>query len=176
MKKSKVLLIALSLAETRLVFFSFAILCFTAPFALGHSQILTGSLVNAALFASAVLLPGKFFLPIIIFPSFGVLFRGLIFGPLTPFLVYFMPFIWLANLSLILVFKKFFPFLGYFFSVLLASLVKLSILFSFANLFFKFSIVPRPFLTAMGINQLVTAWLGGLTAFLFLKRMSNART
>jgi len=175
MKKTRVLSNTLSLIETRLVFLFSVFLCFAAPFILGRFQLINGTLINAVLFSFAVLLPDRLFPAIIIFPSLGVLSRGLIFGPLTPFLVYFIPFIWLANLSLILVFKKNFPFLGYFFSVILASLVKLSILFFFANIFFKLKIIPRSFLMAMGINQLITACLGGFLAFLFLRRISNVK-
>lgn len=171
MEKEKVLPISISLVDTRLIFLSLAFLSFAVPFSLGSSQFITGPLVNAALFASAIFLPQKLFLPIIVLPSIAVLSRGLIFGPFTPFLFYFIPFIWLSNLTLILVFKKSFPKLGYFLSVLLAALTKLIILFSSANLYFKFHLVPRLFLQAMGVNQLITACLGGLLAFFALKKI-----
>lgn len=175
MIKNKTLPLSISLVNTRLVFLSLSLLSFVVPFSLGHPQLLVGTMVNAALFASVVLLQGKFFLPMMILPSLGVLSRGLIFGPLTPFLLYFIPFIWLANLGLVLVFKKTFPSFGYLLSALLASFVKLLILFSFANLFFRFNLVPRLFLTTMGLNQLITACLGGLFSYLFLKKTSHGR-
>lgn len=175
MKKNLVLPITLSSIETRLTFLSLTSLSFAVPFFLGDSQFVTGALVNVALFSSAFLLPRKLFLPIIVFPSLGVLSRGLLFGSLTSFLVFFLPFIWLGNLSLILVFKKAFPHFGYIPSVLSAALIKLLVLFSFANLFFKSNIIPELFLKAMGINQLITACLGGLLAFLFFKRFSDGR-
>lgn len=155
------------------VFAGLMILSFASSFILGHSQLITGTLVNAALFTAAMLLPISFLWPMIFIPSLGVLCRGLVFGPLTLFLVYFLPFIWLANFSLIVVFKKLFPVFGYFPSFLLAGLVKFVLLFSLANLLFKFSVVPRPFLTAMGVNQLTTAYLGGLLVFCFLRKMKN---
>ena len=175
MIKNKTLPISISIVNARLIFLGLGLLSFVVPFSLGHPQLLVGTMVNAALFASVVFLQDKFFLPIIILPSLGVLSRGLIFGPLTPFLLYFIPFIWLANLGLVLVFKKAFSSFGYLLSVLLASFIKLLILFSFANLFFRFNLVPRPFLTAMGLNQLITACLGGLFSFLFLKKTSHGR-
>lgn len=171
----KVLPVALPLVQTRLVFLGLAVLALAVPFSLGHSQLVTGSIVNAALFLSAVLLPGMLFLPIIVLPSLGVWGRGLIFGPLTPLLVYFAPFIWLGNLSLILVFKRVFPSLGYFLSAFLASLVKMSLLFLAANFFFRLKLVPGLFLTAMGINQLITAWLGGFLASLLLKGAGHGK-
>lgn len=166
---------ALSLIQTRLIFLGLSLLALVVPFSLGNSQLITGTLVNAALFLSAVLLPQRLFLPIIVFPSLGVLARGLIFGPLTPFLLYFAPFIWLANLTLVLFFRRAFPFFGFFLSAFLAALVKVAILFSSANLFFQLKLVPDLFLTAMGMNQLITAWLGGLGAFLFLRRFGNGK-
>lgn len=171
MEKEKVLPISISLVDAKLIFLGLALLSFAVPFSLGSSQFITGPVVNAALFASAIFLPGKLFLPIIVLPSIAVLSRGLIFGPFTRFLIYFLPFIWLSNLTLILVFKKIFPKLGYFLSVFLAAFTKLIILFSFANLYFRFHLVPRLFLQTMGINQLITACLGGLLAFLFLKKL-----
>ena len=175
MQKALALPISLSLARAKIVFISLAILSFAVPFSLGNSQIITGTIVNAALFSSAVLLPRKYFLPIIIFPSLGVLSRGIIFGPLTPFLFYFIPFIWLANLSLVVVLKKTFPSLGYYLGGLLACLAKAGVLFLFAYLFFNLNIVPRLFLTAMGVNQLITACLGGISAFFLLRKVTNGK-
>lgn len=175
MKRSQVLPVTLFLAKAKLVFLGLALLSFVIPFSLSSSQLITGTIVNTILFSSAIFLPRKLFLPIIIFPSLGVLSRGLIFGPLTPFLFYFIPFIWLGNLSLVLVFKKTFPYLGYWLSVLLAALVKLTVLFSSASFFFRLDIVPRLFLTTMGFNQLVTACLGGFSAFLFFKKFSDGK-
>ena len=175
MEKDRALPISVSIVDTELIFLGLALLSFVVPFSLGHPQLLVGTLVNATLFASVILLQRKLFLPIIILPSIGVVSRGLIFGPFTPFLIYFLPFIWLGNLSLVLVFKKSFPFFGYLLSAILASFVKLLILFSFANLFFRFNLVPRLFLSAMGINQLITACLGGLFSFLFLKKICHGK-
>lgn len=175
MESNKALPLVIAPEKARLVFASLITLAFASSFVLGHSQLVTGALVNAALFAAAMLLPSGLLGPMIFIPSLGVLCRGLIFGPLTLFLVYFLPFIWLANFSLIMVFKKLFPVIGYFPSFLLAGLVKFGLLFSLANLFFRFNIVPRLFLTAMGVNQLMTAYLGGLLVFCFLRKINHGR-
>ncbi|MEK7664636.1 MAG: hypothetical protein AAB361_00675 [Patescibacteria group bacterium] len=126
-----------------MVFAGIFSLSFFVPFFLGHPQWLVGTIVNACLFLTAIFLPKKFFLPLIIFPSLGVLARGLVFGPFTPFLIYFLPFIWLGNLVLILI--------------------------SAANIYFKFHIVPQMFLQAMGQNQLLTALAGGIISFIILQ-------
>jgi len=96
--------------KANLVFASVSILSFFAPFAFGHPQWLVGTIVNACLFLGAVYLPKKYYIPLAVLPSLGVLARGLVFGPFTYFLVYFLPFIWLGNLILILVFKKIYEF------------------------------------------------------------------
>ena len=145
-------------------------LCFVVPFLLPGNQVLTGTLVNASLFLSAALLPTKFFFPLIVLPSLASLSRGVIFGPLTPFLYFFIPFIWLGNLSLIFVFRKTNVRLGSVLGIFLASMVKALFLFAFAHLYFTYKIVPQVFLTTMGINQFYTALLGGLVAIFILKK------
>jgi len=191
MKQEKDLTISLPLQiseiKKMLVFASVSILSFFVPFAFGHPQWLVGTIVNTCLFLGAVYLPKKYFLPLAVLPSLGVLARGLVFGPFTYFLVYFLPFIWLGNLILILVFKKIYEFklrrdptssnLKNAFSKLLevGSLIglpafaKFLFLFLIANIYFKFSIVPALFLHSMGFNQLATALAGGLAAFVILK-------
>jgi len=143
-------------------------LSFIIPFSLGHPQFLVGTIVNAALFSSAILLPKKFFWPVIILPSLGVLSRGLIFGPFTPFLIYFLPFIWLGNMGLIFVFKKTFTKVGFSTSVLISSLAKFCLLYISAQIFFSLKIVPNVFLVSMGFNQLLTTISGGIIAFFIL--------
>jgi len=163
MEKIELLNLQESLSELSrvLVFTAISIVAFFVPFAFGHPQWLVGTIVNACLFASAIFLPKKYFIPLAVLPSLGVLARGLIFGPFTFFLIYFLPFIWLGNLVLILVFRKT--------NFVVASFAKFLFLFIIANLYFKFSIVPAAFLTAMGFNQLATALAGGAIIFLILK-------
>ena len=152
------------------IFSAIFIVSFFLPFFMGHPQWLVGTVVNAGLFLAAAYLPKKYFLPIVIFPSLAVLARGLIFGPFTFFLIYFLPFVWLANYILI----RIFSFLanrnkGYMISVVLSAAVKFVLLFLIANIYFKFSVVPAVFLYTMGINQLATALSGGLVSFLIYK-------
>ena len=156
-----------SIALTRiLVFVIFSFLSFAIPFSLSQPQWLIGTTVNTCLFLGAIFLPNRLYLPLIIFPSLGVISRGVIFGPFTPFLIYFLPFIWLANLILILVFKRSFPRFKYIFSVFLAATAKLLLLVIIANVYFKFNFAPGIFLQAMGINQLLTALSGGIISWI----------
>jgi len=165
----------LSIPISNLLSVGLPILSFSIPFSLGHPQWLVGTIVNACLFLSAIFLPRKFILPIIIFPSLGVLLRGIIFGPLTMFLVYFLPFIWLANLVLILVFKKVFPHLNYSFSVFLATTAKFLFLFIAANIYFQFALVPKTFLQLMGVNQFLTALAGGIISWIIFNSYAKSR-
>ncbi len=148
------------------VFIGLSILSFFIPFSLGHPQWLVGAIVNACLFLAAIFMPRKFIVPLVIFPSLGVLSRGIIFGPLTMFLVYFLPFIWLANLALILVFKKIFLRLNYLPSAFIAATAKFLFLFIAANIYFELSFVPKIFLQLMGISQFLTALAGGVISWI----------
>jgi hypothetical protein len=152
-----------------LFFAGISVLSFFVPFGLGHPQWLVGTAVNACLFLSVIYLPRKYYLPFVILPSLGVLARGIIFGPFTLFLVYFLPFIWLGNVVLILVFKNLYSRAGFIFSGILASVAKFLLLFLTANLCFNFHWVPKLFMQAMGLNQLVTALSGGLISFILWK-------
>jgi hypothetical protein len=171
MEKDSLISLPLQISELQkvLVFTGASILSFFVPFTLGHPQWLVGTAVNACLFLGAVYLPKKYFLPLAILPSLGILARGLVFGPFTYFLVYFLPFIWLGNLVLILVFKNLFSRFGYIFSVVAAAGAKFLFLFIIANVYFKFSIIPALFLQSMGFNQLATALVGGLVSFIIFK-------
>jgi len=172
MEQEKVLKfpIELNILSQITIFTAIFVVSFFVPFFIGHPQWLVGTVVNAGLFLASVYLPKKYFLPIAIFPSLAVLARGLIFGPFTFFLIYFLPFIWLSNYILIQIFS----FLasrnrGYIISVVLSASGKFALLFLTATIYFKFSVVPAVFLHTMGLNQLATALAGGLVSFLIYK-------
>jgi len=170
MENEKEAVISLSLNTTFLekVFFAvISIVSFFVPFVLGGPQWLVGTVVNACLFLLALSLPKKYFFPIAILPSLGVLSRGLVFGPFTVFLAYFLPFIWFSNLILIFVFR--FLKNKHILAVVIASVAKFVFLLLSAFLYIKLSIVPAVFLQTMGLNQLATAIAGGLVSFLIYK-------
>lgn len=147
-------------------FIGLSLVSFLVPFSLGHPQWLVGTIVNACLLLAAVFLPKKFILPLIVLPSLGVLSRGLIFGPLTMFLVYFLPFIWLANLALVFSFLKLFPRFNCFISFFSAAVAKSLLLFIMAGIYLESALAPKVFLQLMGLNQFLTALAGGAIAWL----------
>lgn len=125
---------------------------------LNHQQIIVGTVVNSLLFFTALHIDKKYHLPIAIFPSIVAVFQGLLFGKLTVFLIYFLPFIWIGNYILMLTVQRFshYKVLRFF----LAAVLKFLFLFLVANFYVRFKIVPKMFLQAMGIFQLITALLG----------------
>ena len=133
------------------------------------SQLITGTVVNFLLIVGALNIRKYKLIPIIIMPSLGVLFFGLLFWEFTMFLVYMIPFIWLGNLLLILAFKFFnlTKRFSYFSTLFIGASVKASLLFFSALVLFKFGVIPVMFLTAMGIMQFYTALLGGSLAFIY---------
>ena len=141
-------------------------ICFFVPFLMGHPQMLVGVVVNAALIISALNLRGLKLLPVIIAPSLGVLSRGLLFGPFTIFLVYMIPFIWIGNWLLVYSFKRFNldKKLNKGITLIVGSSIKALFLFAVAFTFVNLNIVPKLFLTTMGIFQFYTAILGGILA------------
>ena len=133
---------------------------FLIPFVLGHPQFLVGTIVNLLLIEASLYLDFKKTIPIITMPSLGALSRAILFGPLTIFLIYMIPFIWIANTILVLVIKVLhFKFKKNLFVVgVLGAVLKTAFLFATAFTLFSFGIVPKQFLTAFGINQFLTAF------------------
>jgi hypothetical protein len=145
-------------------------LCLFIPIFLSHPQFLVGTIVNCALVLAALNLKFNKTLPIIILPSIGVLISGLLFGSLTKFLIYFIPFIWIANFILVFSIKKISLYkLNHFAIIPFAAFFKAIFLFSAAFILFKLNLVPQLFLGAMGITQFYTAFSGGLIAVLIHK-------
>ncbi len=171
--KNRTIVLALPDVNTRtrevLIFGVISIASFIIPFLLGHPQWFVGTLVNSFLIVSAIFLPNKFILPIAVFPSLGLLARGLVFGPFTYFVIYFLPFIWLANTAFIFLFKAISRRTGFLPAIIIPALVKFLVLFVTANIYYSFRFVPSIFLQTMGLFQLYTALGGGLVAWLAYK-------
>jgi len=137
------------------------------PFALGHPQLLVGSIVNIMLVLGALRLKNHQIWPIILLPSIAVLARGLIFGPYTMLLVFTIPFVWIAN-SILVYGVKFFrtlkwnPAIG----IGVSAILKFLFLYSIAMILIKAGVLPKPFAVSFGVFQLYTALIGGAVALL----------
>ena len=164
-----------TISLTKLVTFILASLSFIVPFLLSQAQFPTGVFVNALLFLAVLFLPASTRLPLIIFPSLAALTRGLIFGSFTPFLLTFIPIIWLGNWLLTIVFDKTREKLGMIPAGIFASIVKSLVLFTTATIFVNVKLVPNVFLTTMGTIQLVTALVGFVVALGIYTFVSSKR-
>jgi len=150
---------------------SYSLIAFALPFILGHPQWLVGTIVNAFLMRCAISFRLKSALPVIIFPSLGVLCAGLLFGGYTSLLLFFIPVIWIGNLGYGLGYKYFLQNkkISRWCCPTIAAFFKAGILFSYALLMvFGFGF-PAMFLTTMGIIQLITALSGGYIGLLSTK-------
>lgn len=149
-----------------------SILAFFIPFTISGPQWLTGIVINSLLFLYVSKFPKKTVFPVIILPSAGAFVHGVVFGPLTPFLIYFFPFIWMGNYLLVFIFNKT-KNRNYFFRIAAASVFKFIVLFSVANIYFRLQFVPKLFITSMGIVQLFTAFTGGILSLIMMKLINK---
>ena len=144
---------------------SLSVLAFAIPFFISGPQWLTGTLVNSFLIIFVARSSNKNILPIITLPSIGALLHGVIFGPLTPFLFYFLPFIWMGNYLFVKVFEKLTHRINFFSGVFIGAVTKSLFLYFAAIIFFRLNIVPALFLKTMGLIQFYTALAGGILAY-----------
>ncbi|MEM4662625.1 MAG: hypothetical protein QXM75_01225 [Candidatus Diapherotrites archaeon] len=148
----------------------YGLFCFFLPFVLSHTQhqIIVGTLVNAALIASAIRLDLRYTIPTILLPSLGVLSAGVLFGNLTPYLIYLVPFIWAGNAILVFSFK-FFKDKGYIYRSVFSAIFKALFLGVSTFALVQFSVVPSAFLIPMSFIQLATALFGSALIYAIFK-------
>ncbi len=140
---------------------------FITPFFLTN-QLILGTIVNAILIKSAIdYKTNKVFL-ISFLPSLAAIINGILFLGLTNQMIYILPFIWLANISIIYLMRFLFTHkkANYFISALISASAKTLILFGSALILFNLSLVPVLFLTTFGITQLFTAISGATLIYL----------
>ncbi len=150
-------------------FYLYFLVGFLVPFSIGHPQVIVGSVVNMMLIGGALETKSpRYMIPLIISPSLGVLSRGVIFGPLTPFLLMMVPFIWAGNAILVYLMHNLRG-VNYWFSLLVSAVSKTGFLFLSAYCLVSMGVLPAPFLNAMGMTQLLTALVGGIGVFILYK-------
>ena len=140
----------------------YGVLGFFVPLLFGHPQLLVGSIVNSLIVISALHHRGFKPFTLFVLPSIGALTRGILFGPFTIFLVYMLPFIWFSNFILWVLIKKIYieKKKNYIIASFISSISKALFLFIIAFILFKFNVIPKLFLIAMGPIQLATAIIG----------------
>ena len=136
------------------------------------NQLITGSIVNTALFVSTVVLGLKAGILIGLLPSLFALMTGL----LPIILVPMIPLIVSSNIILVVVFN-FLRSKNYWLAVFSASFLKFSFLFLTSliliNVFLTKESSIKAAVLMMGWPQILTALIGGLTSYLFLKNNRN---
>ncbi len=141
-----------------------------------NSQLIVGTIVNAALVVSAINLKGwAKILGVVTMPSISTILSGYVFGTASVYMVYMIPAIWIGNFALIYSYK--FLMLGknkhYFLAGIVGIIVKVAIIFALFNLINLFGVFPEKLVenlrNAMGMTQLITASLGIIVAFVIYK-------
>lgn len=141
-----------------------------------NSQLIVGTIVNAALVVSAINLKGwAKILGVVTMPSISTILSGYVFGTASVYMVYMIPAIWIGNFELIYSYK--FLMLGknkhYFLAGIVGIIVKVAIIFALFNLINLFGVFPEKLVenlrNAMGMTQLITATLGVIAAFVIYK-------
>ena len=141
-----------------------------------NSQLIVGTIVNAALVVSAINLKGwAKILGVVTMPSISTILSGYVFGTASVYMVYMIPAIWIGNFALNYSYK--FLMLGknkhYFLAGIVGIIVKVAIIFALFNLINLFGVFPEKLVenlrNAMGMTQLITATLGVIAAFVIYK-------
>lgn len=152
------------------LFIVLPIIGFLVPLCIPAPQIVVGVIVNALLVFYALRLPSKPYALMCMMPSIGAIGNGMIFGTGTPFLLYFIPSIWVGNMVFIFSIQRL-THTSLFVRVGIAAMLKAAILFLTAYIFIQLHLAPKIFLGVMGSMQLMTALIGGYIATIVHKRI-----
>ena len=141
-----------------------------------NSQLIIGSIVNAALVLTATNIKGiKKIAGIITMPSISAILGGYVFHTASVYAVYMIPAIWIGNFALVYAYK--FIMLGkeknYFLAGIVGVIVKVAVIFGFFNILKVFGVFPekvaKVLQTSMGLTQAITATIGVVLAFGIIK-------
>ncbi len=135
------------------------------PIVFKHPQLLVGSVVNTLLVLSALHFKGIKSLIIAFIPSLSVVCVGLLFGNLTHFLIWILPFIWIGNIVYMLMFKRIILKKQNVSVLIFAPLIKAIILGVGASILIWLNVFPLSLLNAFSITQLITGIIGGLIGY-----------
>ncbi|MDD4286855.1 MAG: hypothetical protein PHN33_00715 [Candidatus Peribacteraceae bacterium] len=149
------------------------VVAFAIPLFISGPQWLTGTAVNCLLILAAALLPRRFVLPVIFLPSLGALAHGALFGPLTNFLLFFVPFIWMSNWLFTTSFQLLRSSVPAVIAIAAGALIKTLFLALSTFLLRTFDLVPELFLTSMSLIQFFTALAGGVLAIAIVRFLRN---
>lgn len=140
-----------------------------------NSQLIVGSIVNAALIITAINLKGWKILGVVTMPSISTIFSGYVFGTSSTYLTWMIPAIWIGNFILVFSFKYFMlnKNMNYFLAAVIGIILKVLVIAGGFQILNAFGIFPEKLIsnlqTAMSLTQLITACIGTIIAFVIYK-------
>ena len=138
-----------------------------------HKQLIIGTIVNSALFASALYISdNKKIIALSLLPSISSMATGILFGGLTYYSKLMIPFIWIGNLSLVYLTKLLMNKIKYIPAGIVGIVVKVSVIYGGFLLLTHIVDFPAKVAsvmgTAMGITQVYTASLGFIVSLIII--------
>lgn len=147
-----------------------------------NSQLIVGTIVNAALITAAINLKGwKKIVGIVTLPSISNLLGGYVFKTASPYMIYMIPAIWIGNFVLVYAYKLILVSKqkNYFLAGSIGVAIKVAIIFVCFNILNAFAIFPEKVATmfkiAMGSTQAITATCGVLVSFFIYSPIKNLK-
>lgn len=143
-----------------------------------NSQYIVGTIVNTCLIIAGINAKGlKKILSIVFLPSISALLSGYVLHISAIYTVYMIPFIWIGNFLLLILYKYLFAYKNknYLLTSISAILAKCSIIFAGYNVLLYANIIPQGskiaqvLFTSMSLNQVITAILGSIVSFILIK-------
>ena len=143
-----------------------------------NSQFVVGAIVNTCLIIAGINAKGlKKMLCVVFLPSISALLSGCVLHISAIYTVYMIPFIWVGNFLLLILFKYLFVHknINYIITSVCAILAKCAVIFAGYNIFVYANVIPQNskvaqvLFASMGINQIITAVLGSIIAFGLIK-------
>lgn len=143
-----------------------------------NSQFVVGAIVNTCLIIAGINAKGlKKMLCVVFLPSISALLSGCVIHISAIYTVYMIPFIWVGNFLLLILFKYLFVHknINYIITSVCAILAKCAVIFAGYNIFVYANVIPQNskvaqvLFASMGINQIITAVLGSIIAFGLIK-------
>lgn len=154
----------ISIADSKVLSLALLTTSFLIPFFVSGPQLLVGILVNLFLYLSVRFFGFQKTVPMLFLPSIGATLNGIVFGIFSKYLLFFLPFIWIANFIMIHVYDTYRQVVPPGTAVFMSAAAKSALLFGIAFVFVHGNIVPAIFIQAMGVVQFVTACIGGIVA------------
>lgn len=169
LKQKQETLLTSILTNKNIQLFSMYILTLLVPALISKPQIVTGTLVNILLVYTTLEFGIKKSIYLSLIPSTSVVITGLLFGSLTPFIAYLIPFIIFSNAILIISINKYQNIVG----CIIGSVLKAVFLFSIVNILVNTINLPEVLIPSMGYIQLLTATMGSIFALIIFKNTNK---